>query len=149
MNPYIYKTPCPLCAKNMMRFAWTKMCYECRIETGKQRKQKSFEENKERARIKREQKPNRKNGYSGLSFDVLNKDQKRARILFEQNYTCLCGQPNVWNGKPLTLQIDHNNGLRNDNTRENLRALCPNCHSQTPTFCGKNTQHQRNNIGAG
>ena len=49
----------------------------------------------------------------------------------------VCGIGNEWNGKPLTLQVDHINGRRNDDRRENLRIICPNCHSQTPTFSGK------------
>lgn len=43
-----------------------------------------------------------------------------------------------WRGKPLSIQIDHINGVRNDNRLENLRMLCPNCHSQTETFASKN-----------
>jgi ribosomal protein L13E len=43
-----------------------------------------------------------------------------------------------WRGKPLSIQIDHRNGVRNDNRVENLRMLCPNCHSQTVTFGGRN-----------
>lgn len=49
-----------------------------------------------------------------------------------------CGISAKWNGKPLTLHIDHINGVNTDNRLENLRRLCPNCHSQTDTFCGKN-----------
>lgn len=48
-----------------------------------------------------------------------------------------CGLGNSWNGEPLNLQLDHANGINNDNRLINLRLLCPNCHSQTPTFCGK------------
>jgi hypothetical protein len=43
-----------------------------------------------------------------------------------------------WNNKGLVLQLDHINGVHNDNRVENLRILCPNCHSQTDTFCAKN-----------
>ena len=38
----------------------------------------------------------------------------------------------------LVLQLDHINGIHNDNRIENLRILCPNCHSQTTSFCGRN-----------
>lgn len=54
-------------------------------------------------------------------------------------YKCaICGLENQWNGKELILQLDHINGKHNDNRKENLRFLCPNCHSQTETFSGKN-----------
>lgn len=43
-----------------------------------------------------------------------------------------------WLGEPLTLALHHINGRRNDNRLENLMLLCPNCHSQTDTFAGRN-----------
>lgn len=49
----------------------------------------------------------------------------------------ICGLTNFWNNKPLSLVIDHINGIYNDNRLENLRLLCPNCNSQTETFAGK------------
>jgi len=49
-------------------------------------------------------------------------------------YECSeCGL-NQWKDKPLRLQLDHKNGDSSDNRRKNLRLLCPNCHTQTPTY---------------
>ena len=53
-----------------------------------------------------------------------------------------CGQDEIWFGEKLSLQLDHKNGNHKDNRFENLEILCPNCHSQTPTYSGK-----RNNKG--
>ena len=56
-------------------------------------------------------------------------------------YKCaMCGNTGKWYKHDLVLQIDHINGDHNDNRLENLRFLCPNCHSQTETFAGKNVK---------
>jgi predicted RNA-binding Zn-ribbon protein involved in translation (DUF1610 family) len=65
----------------------------------------------------------------------------RRRILRDNliPYTCAeCGTEPMWRNKKLTLVLDHINGIPNDHRLENLRFLCPNCNSQTDTFCGKN-----------
>jgi len=54
----------------------------------------------------------------------------------------MCGQDSTWNGKVLVLQVDHVNGDNMDNRLENLKMLCPNCHSQTETFSGRNVHQQ-------
>lgn len=52
------------------------------------------------------------------------------------DYVCVeCGQNDNWNGKTLTLHLDHINGINSDNRLSNLRFLCPNCHTQTETYC--------------
>jgi Zn finger protein HypA/HybF involved in hydrogenase expression len=48
-----------------------------------------------------------------------------------------CKNNGFWNNKKLSLQLEHINGISNDNRLENLCFLCPNCHSQTDTFAGK------------
>lgn len=59
-------------------------------------------------------------------------------LIFKYGNRCMvCEQSGEWNGKPLTIQLDHIDGNSDINTLENTRLLCPNCHSQTKTFCSK------------
>lgn len=53
-------------------------------------------------------------------------------------YKCECGLEGFWANKKLVLQLHHKDGNRKNNLKENLQFLCPNCHSQTTTFTGKN-----------
>ena len=70
------------------------------------------------------------------------KGERLARLILHLGlypYICAeCGQLPEWNGKPLVLQVDHVNGDPTDNRPENFRFLCPNCHTQTETFAGRN-----------
>ena len=49
----------------------------------------------------------------------------------------------TWQNKKLSLHLDHINGTNNDHRLKNLRLLCPNCHSLTPTYCGKNKKKKK------
>ena len=68
----------------------------------------------------------------------------RVHIREEQRGRCaICGMAAEWNGQPLVLVLDHVNGDPEDNRRENLRLVCPNCDSQLPTFKARNRGNGR------
>lgn len=79
----------------------------------------------------------------------------KKRILKEKILACICAECQLgseWNNKPIRLQLDHINGDSTNHKLANLRILCPNCHSQTETFAGKNqkragTSKWKNKIG--
>lgn len=80
--------------------------------------------------------------------DILKENCKHQRTVLRRYviknnlipYKCaICGCIE-WQGKTLSLELDHINGINNDNRLENLRFLCPNCHSQTSTYGSRNQQ---------
>lgn len=94
------------------------------------------------------------NGYNGSSFGTTKRDiqcylnndfpitssKLKARLLKEEIMMPICSECKLttWNNKPIPLELDHINGDSFNNNLTNLRLLCPNCHAQTETYCGKN-----------
>lgn len=78
-------------------------------------------------------------------FGVISKRIIRELLLKERPYKCECCGISEWQGKTIILQVHHIDGNRNNNVRDNLILLCPNCHSQTDNWCNKNN-HGGNNI---
>ena len=73
----------------------------------------------------------------------LSKEDYYSLFETQQNKCAICGVPNVWNNKELVFILDHINGRANDNSRNNLRLICPNCDSQLDTYKSKNKNSDR------
>jgi len=72
---------------------------------------------------------------------------KRFVIERDGNKCSICGIEGEWQGKPLTMVIDHIDGNASNNMPDNFRLVCPNCDSQLDTFKAKNTGKGRNSVG--
>jgi 5-methylcytosine-specific restriction endonuclease McrA len=73
-----------------------------------------------------------------------NRNHVKLRLLgagFKEARCERCGL-NQWNGRPVSLELHHVDGDGIDNRLENLQILCPNCHSQTDTWGGRNRGRQ-------
>jgi predicted RNA-binding Zn-ribbon protein involved in translation (DUF1610 family) len=85
--------------------------------------------------------------YYLVENSTYNNSHLKRRLIEEGYFEYKCSDPNCgideWHNKPISLQLDHINGVNNDNRLENLRLLCPNCHSQTKTFSGKNNKGRK------
>ena len=74
-----------------------------------------------------------------------NRSHLKTRLLAEglkENRCEECGLTD-WRGKPLSIALHHLNGVARDNRLENIKFLCPNCHSQTPNFSGRNLRGRK------
>lgn len=61
-------------------------------------------------------------------------------------YKCFNCEITKYNDKPITLTLDHKNGINTDHRLENLRFMCPNCDSQQDTYGGKNIKRKKQHM---
>ena len=70
-------------------------------------------------------------------YQTLKLKKRLIKDGIKENKCEICGI-NEWNGKSLSIQLDHIDGDSHNHKLENLKMICPNCHSQTETYCGRN-----------
>jgi 5-methylcytosine-specific restriction endonuclease McrA len=81
-----------------------------------------------------------------LSVNLISRSVIKAFVLRNKliDYECQgCDNKGTWKRSKLILQLDHKNGINNDHRLENLRFLCPNCHSQTETYAAGNKKGKK------
>lgn len=83
------------------------------------------------------------NKFNQRPWDDLGIDGRRKRVIQEQDGKCNRCHLSEWFGEPLTLELEHKDGCNDNNSRENLECLCPNCHSLTPTWRGRNKRARK------
>jgi len=71
-------------------------------------------------------------------FSTINEHSIKKRIMLEQDGNCNRCNLDEWQGEPLVLELEHKDGVHSNNERDNLECLCPNCHSLTDTWRGRN-----------
>ena len=76
--------------------------------------------------------------YLSTPFDELGCENRRRRVFEEQEHKCIKCGISEWSGHKISLELEHKDGNTENNKRENLEGLCPNCHSITDTWRGRN-----------
>lgn len=77
-------------------------------------------------------------------LDVISNRPTIRKYLSEiKGYVCECCGISEWNGKPITLQVDHVDGNAGNNSFVNTRLICPNCHSQQENWGARNKGNGR------
>ena len=82
-----------------------------------------------------------------MEGQVSNRSTLKKFLIERDGHQCSCCGNTEWIGKPISIEVDHIDGNPANDMPKNLRLLCPNCHSMTETYKGKNKGHGRGSRG--
>ncbi len=71
--------------------------------------------------------------YERAKLGLLNGRYAKTYLLKEYGHKCWKCKNTEWNDQPIPLDLEHKDGNGENNSKENIELLCPNCHAQTPT----------------
>lgn len=78
-----------------------------------------------------------------LSGEYIRRDEIRKYLIKTREYKCNKCQLSIWKNEPIPLESHHKDGNYKNNSEENLELICPNCHSITDSYRGKNRNNGR------
>lgn len=78
---------------------------------------------------------------------VMDRSIQRRLVIERDGYQCSVCEISEWQGKPISLHMDHIDGNPGNNMPDNFRMICPNCHSQTESYGAKNKGKGRKALG--
>lgn len=81
---------------------------------------------------------------SSVPFEELSIKRKKKFLIDENGWKCEWCKNSIWLDNPIPLEIDHIDGNHKNNSKNNFRLLCPNCHALTPTYKSKNQFKNKN-----
>lgn len=95
---------------------------------------KSGKDNYENLTVEQKNRMNHNKDKRFADFSYNGKGDHKNALLLERGHKCEICNLTEWLGKPITIELEHSDGDRNNNNKDNLKLLCPNCHSQTKTW---------------
>lgn len=82
--------------------------------------------------------------FTGTKFVYGGGGSHKAVLIKERGHRCECCGLTEWMGNKITLELEHVDGDNQNNVKDNLKLLCPNCHSYTDTWKGRNSVKKKN-----